>query len=270
MIKKAIIGIGIFVTLFFTESCKFQKLLKSDDTSKKFEMAVKYFETEDYYRSLQLLEELVGFYRGTANAEKTYYYYAYCHYYQRDYLLANFHFKNFVTTFPTSKYAEESSYMSAYCLYLDSPDYFLDQSNTINAIRELQVFVNTYPKSTHVPECNDLIDKLRFKLEQKDFEIAKLYLKTENYKAAVTAFKNVIKEYPNSQFKEEVYYGIIEAYYYYATKSISSKKNERFQSSVDAYNVYHVIYPQGKFSKGAESIYKSASKEINKVKNKNI
>ena len=270
MIKKAIIGLGIIITLFSTVSCKFQKLLKSGDTPKKYEMAVKYFEGEDYYRSLQLLEELVGFYRGTANAEKTYYYYAYCHYYQRDFLLANFHFKNFVTTFPNSKFAEECSYMAAYCLYLDSPDFYLDQTNSISAIKELQIFVNTYPKSQHVAECNDLIDKLRFKLEQKDFEIAKLYLKTENYKAAVTAFKNVIKEYPSSQFKEEVYYGIIAAYYYYATKSIPSKKIERFQSSVDAYNVYRVIYPKGKFTKDAESLFKSANKELNKVKNKNI
>ena len=46
----------------------------------------------------------------------------------------------------------------------------LDQTNTYDALKELQLFINTYPNSSRIPECNDLIDKLRTKLEYKDYQ----------------------------------------------------------------------------------------------------
>ena len=87
--------------------------------------------------------------------------------------------------------------MSAYCSYLESPHDSLDQSSTNDAIKELQFYANIYPKSDSVPICNKLIDELRFKLEKKEFEISKLYFKTQEYRAAVVSFKNTIKDYPN-------------------------------------------------------------------------
>ena len=42
--------------------------------------------------------------------------------------------------------------------YLDSPDFTLDQDNTYKAIESLQLFINMYPKSERVSECNQLID----------------------------------------------------------------------------------------------------------------
>ena len=78
--------------------------------------------------------------------------------------------------------------MTAYCYYLDSPDLTLDQASTYKAIENLQLFINLYPKSERVNECNQLIDKLRNKLETKSFLNAKLYFKIGDYKAAIFAF----------------------------------------------------------------------------------
>ena len=58
--------------------------------------------------------------------------------------MAAFYFKNFVRTYPTSKYAEESMFTAAYCYYLNSPAFSLDQSSTYKAIDELQLFANRY------------------------------------------------------------------------------------------------------------------------------
>lgn len=57
--------------------------------------------------------------------------------------------------------------MAAYCKFLDSPAYNLDQESTYDAIKELQLFVNRYPNSDRVEECNKYLDILRDKLEKK-------------------------------------------------------------------------------------------------------
>ncbi len=173
-------------------SCsKHQKILKSNDNEVKYEAAVDYYENGDYYRALQLFESLMGVYRGSSKAEQMYYYYAYCYYHQEEYLLASYYFKRYAQSFPKAQRAEECMFMSAYCQYLLSPRYSLDQTNTYEAIKELQLFLDLFPGSDRRETCHQLIDELRAKLEKKDFEIAKQYLKTEHYQAAIKALNNL-------------------------------------------------------------------------------
>ncbi|MDP2423321.1 MAG: outer membrane protein assembly factor BamD, partial [Bacteroidales bacterium] len=198
------------VLLLTVSSCsKYQRLVKSTDYEEKYQMAMVFYEQTDYYRALQLFDQLLPFYRGTDRAERLSYYYAYAHYHQRDYVLGSFYFKRFAKTFPRSQFAEECAFMSAYCQYLDSPKHSLDQTNTNEAIKELQLFINMYPQSGRIEECNRLIDNLRAKLELKDMEIARLYFKMENYTAAITAFKNVLKAFPETRFREEIMLSIL-------------------------------------------------------------
>ena len=178
----------IVISLLLLNSCsKFQHHMKSTDMEAKYEAAVKYYEKKDYYHALQLFEELISVYRGTSKAEKSYYYYVYCTYYVDDFTMAAYHFNNFVQSYPSSTYAEEMQYMYAYCYYLDSPVSSLDQTSTYDAIDKFQLFINKFPNSKKVEESNKYIDELRLKLEVKSFDNAKLYYRTENYKAAVVA-----------------------------------------------------------------------------------
>lgn len=246
-------------------SCsKFQKILKSKDHEVKYDKAIEYYEKGDYSRALQLFDELIIIYRGNAKAQKVYYYYAYCYFNQEEYIMASYHFNNFVKTFPKTEYTEECAYMSAYCQYLDSPKYNLDQTSTYEALKELQLFVNIYPFSPRVTKCNELIDNLRAKLEKKDFEIAKLYFKTEYYKASTYAFKNLIKEYPSTNYKEEALFYILKASNEFAIKSVDKKQAERFKITIEEYKELIKNFPEGKYSKEANNIFNNATKELNK------
>ena len=260
MIRKLLIIIGLFILI---ASCsKHSKLLKSVDNEAKFEAAVDYFEKADYYRALQLFEQLMGAFRGTAKAEQLYFYYAYCYYYQEEYLMASYYFKRYAKSFPGGERSEECFFMSAYCQYLLSPKYSLDQTNTYEAIKEFQLFIDIYNDSDRIETCNQLIDELRAKLEKKDFEIAKLYLKTEHYRAAITAFNNVIKDYPDTRNKEEILYYILKSYFYYAEKSIKEKQLERYQSAIEAYNDLKYLFPESEFIEDATDMHGDAMEEI--------
>lgn len=248
-------------------SCSdYNKLLKSTDYNKKYDAAVKYYEEKDYTKALGLMQELLSVYRGTAKGEKIMYYYAYATYAVGDYLLAGYHFNNFVKTFPASDKAEECSYMYAYCYYLESPRYSLDQSETKNAIKELQFFINKYPESKRKQECNELIAKLRSKLERKYYEISKQYYFLEDYKAAVVSFENVLVDFPDTKYREELMYLAIKANYIYASKSFATKKEERFRAAIESYHKYKSYFPdKGEFFKDANDYFTSAQKQLDQI-----
>ncbi len=245
MMTKHLIRVFVFLFVFITLfSCsKYQKILKSDDLEHKYESALKYYDDQEYFKAMTLFEEMIGLYRGLDKAEKIYYYYAYCNYYMEDYILAAYYFKNFLRTYPTSKHAEECAFIAAYCYYLNSPEPSLDQSNTMKAIEELKIFTNRYAKSDKVEECNNLIDMLRDKLEIKTFNNAKLYFNLSHYKAAVVSFNNLIIDYPDTRFKEEAYFLILKSNYLLALNSVDSKKKERFESTMAAYNAFEGFRP---------------------------
>jgi outer membrane protein assembly factor BamD len=243
---------------------KFNKLVKSGDMDAKYAAAIKYFEKEEYTRALTLFEELMGVYRGTSKAEEVHYYYAYCSYNLEDYIVAGYQFRNFVKIFPSSIHAEECAYMNAYCFYLNSPEYSLDQIDTKLAIKEFQRFTNMYPQSKHIQECNDLLDKLRAKLEHKSYENSMLYYNMSDYKSSVVAFGNHLKEFPESKHVEELNYLIIRSYYLLALNSIDSKKQERFKAAADHYLKFVDMYPKSDYLKQAEMVYSSALKNLEK------
>lgn len=246
----------VLILLVFAGCGKHQKLIKSTDNEAKYAAAIDYYEKKDYYRALQLFQPLVNFYQGTEKAETMQFYYAYCHYHQKDYVLASYYFKRFATNYPRSKNAEEALFMNAYCYFLDSPVSSLDQTNTYTALRELQLFIDLYPRSERAAEATSLIEKLREKLQRKDLDIANLYLKMRQYESAIKAYQNILKEYPGTNFKEDVLFSILKSYYYFAENSISLKQNERYQSALDAYNELIFSFPESKYRKEANSMQK--------------
>ncbi len=230
----------------------------------KFEKAKAYYEKEDYARAVALFDELLSIYRGTSKAEDVYFYYAYCHYGQKDYILAGHYFRNFATTFPLSERAEEAEYLGAYCYYLDSPKFSLDQTFTLKAIEEMQYFINKHPDSERIAEANDIIDKLRGKLETKSFKNAKLYFDLGYYKAAIVALKNSLKEYPDSKFREETLFLVVKSSFLLASNSITSKKGERFESTIEEYYAFVNAYPGSEKTKEVQKIFEGSKKYLNK------
>lgn len=262
MVKRFLYLILILFAFQLISCSKYQKLLKSNDNNEKFERAITYYDHGDYYRAQQLFDQLINVYAGTDKVEKINYYYAYSYFKQDDYITASYYFKQFAKKFPNSKLAEECAYMSAYCQYMDSPKYNLDQTNTTESIKEFQLFINAYPQSERIPKCNELMDKLRGKLELKSFETAKLYFKMEDYKAAITTFNNVLRDFPDTPHREEIMFDIIKANYKYALKSIESKKKERYQAAIEAFDSFISAYPESSYLNQANIMQKNSLKFI--------
>ena len=253
----------IISTIISTSCSKYQKVLKSSDYNLKYEKAVEYYQKQDYFRALSLLEEILTLYKGTNKGELIYYYYCYCNYYQDDYILAGYHFKTFSQSYPYSKYKEECEYMAAYCDYLNSPDFSLDQTYTIQAMNSFQQFVNNFPNSTRMSECNNYIDKLRYKLELKSYKNSKLYYDMGAYQAANTSIRNSLNEFADTPFREELMFILLQSNYFFAENSVTGKKKERYQNTITEYYSLINEYPQSKYLNEAQKIYTDCVKNLN-------
>ena len=251
-------------------SCKskFEKLRLSNDTAKKYQEALRLYNDKSYNKALILFDDLNQKYRGRAEAEDLSYYYAYTNYKLKDYTTSRYHFKTFADTYPNSPKAEECRFMAAYCFYLESPIYSLDQENTIKAMEALQLFINLYPKSDRVAEASKLIENLRDKLETKSYANAKLFLDIGDYKSAVIAFRNSMRDYPDTKYAEEMEFLSIKAQYLYATNSVDYKQEERFNEVISIFNEFSEQYPTSKYLKEAQGLKKDSEKaivEVNKL-----
>ena len=260
-------NIFIILLMFCFAFCgKYQKVLKSNDIEFKYSKALEYYNSADFNRAMPIFNELMTSFKGSSKYEELSYYFAYTHYSTGDFLTATYLFNRFLQDYPNSTHAEECRYMSAYSLYMEVPDYTLDPSNTTKAINKLQEFINKYPNSDSLINCNLLIDELRQKISDKQFANAKQYYTTENYKAAIISLNNVLMDFPEIIHREEIQFIILQSSYLLAVNSISSKKENRLIQTLSNYEQFIDNYPNSKFKDQVSDTFNKTNNSIEELK----
>lgn len=267
MIRGLFIVFGVVMSLLMVTSCsKFRKIQKSEDWRIKYDAGLNYYNKKDYYRTAILFEEILPTVRGLPEGEKVEFYLAYCQYYERTYLLASNQFKTFYETYGRSQLAQEAFFMYAYSLYVASPDTNLDQKNSIQAMDAMQTFLNQYPESKFQEKAVDVITTSQLKLEKKGCDNAKQYYKIKSYKAAVIAFDNFKKSFPDSKYLEELAYLKVVSEYKFAIQSFQAFQIERFTLVVNYYQELVDNFPNSNYLKDAEKMYSDSLNQLNKLK----
>ncbi len=257
------------IGLLAFSSCRsdFETVRTSGDLALLYKKSGEYFDKGDYLKAQQLFELVMPSFRGRPELEKLSFNYAYSHYHLQNFISAGFYFKNFSTTFLSSKLREEAEFMSAYCEYKQSPNFRLEQENTQKAIAGFQVFANNYPESPRVKQCNQLIDDLRKKLETKAADEGDLYFQLSQYQAAIRVYENMLKDFPETNAAERIRFRILQSAYLLAENSIFEKQEERFKAAIDKYNDYTQKFPRAKYRREAEIYLKSSNKKLTELKN---
>ncbi|SEW29693.1 outer membrane protein assembly factor BamD [Chitinophaga arvensicola] len=269
--RKFLLYISVLAVIV-TTSCNNQlrRIEKSNNFEKKLDYANQLFQKKKYNTAITLYTDLVQVYKGTDKFEPMYYNFAYCSYYVKDYVQAAFQFKNYLDLFPNSPRAVEIDYMQAYCYYKQSPKVSLDQTNTMKAIAAMQTFINNYPTAEKVSEANLVIELCRRKLEKKEFSSAELYYNLGFFKAAGIAFKNLMRNYPDSDKSDGYKVMAIRSYYNYAKNSIPERQKERYATVLDEYLDFADHYPNSKLKPDAEKFYTLAQNNIKSLDNEQI
>jgi outer membrane protein assembly factor BamD len=256
----------VFAALLFSSCGEYQKLLRSDDTPKKYAAMDSLYDAGKYKKALKIMEQIVPAYRGKPQAEPLMFKYANTFYKLEDYYLAGYQFDRFETSFPKSDSIEVAAYRSAKSYYQLSPRFSLDQKDTYKALEKLQSYINNYPNSEKRLEANALVQELREKLEKKDFEVAKQYLATAeslgSFKPAIEAFDNFIGDHPGSVYRKDAFYGRLEAQYLMAINSVPSKVEERLVAAKKYYNSFLKYYKDSDLKEDADKIMEDIEKRM--------
>lgn len=255
------------IVLFALPGCKseFEKIRTSGDADSIYKTALDFYDKGEYLKAQTLLELVIGAYRGRKELEEAYFKYAYTFYYLEKFVLASYYFENFANTFPTSLYREEANYMTAFSYFQLSPSYRLDQEYTNKAIDAFQLFVNTYPNSERVEECNRQIDILRQKLETKAFESALLYFDLKQYQSATQSFENLLKDFPETANAERVRYLIAQSAYLLASNSVVDRQKERFESALNYARDFERKYPRSEYVREIKTIIDTSEKKLKSI-----
>ena len=246
------------------------KILKNPDPAYKLRIAEQYFVKKKYNRAQMIYEDVMPYYKTGKEFEDIYYKYAYCAYYQSDYMNAENLFKSFLEIFPNSAKAEEVDYMRAFCYYKESPKPELDQTNTVKTIGMMQVFINTHPGSLRIKEANEIIDICRTKLETKDRKSAQLYYDLGQFRAAGVAYTVLLDSYPESAKADEYKLMIIKSYYRFAELSVEEKQVERYEQVINECNEFVDRFPDSKLKKNAEEFLNLSQNNIKKLNNEQV
>lgn len=259
--------IFVVAALILTSCGEYNRILKSSDTELKFTYAKKYFEQKKYGRASSILEDIVPSLKGTAKAEEALYLLAQSFFYNKDYTTATQYYKTYYTSYPKGEYIEIAHFNAAYGMYLESPDYRLDQTPTISAINEFQNFTELFPRSEKAEQAQKRMFELQDKLAEKDLGAVRLYYNLgnyggNNYESCVITARNAIKSYPYSKFLEEFQTYIVRSKYELAINSIEYRQPVRYRDVVDEYYNYKNMFPEGKHLKELDKYFNSAEETL--------
>ena len=247
---------NLSLVLFLLFSCsEYRKILKKEGYEEKLETAIKYYEEEEYFKASTLFKDIKPLVKGSKESEIVDFYFAYSLYNLKQYDLSAKYFKGFIELFSRSDNVIEAEYLYSISLYKESPNSNLDQSSTIEAISAMQNFINKYPYSDYSKDANTIIDELQIKLETKNFENAKQYYKTRNYKSAIIALDNFESDFPDSSFNEEGAYLKILSQYLISINSFEDLQEERHKETINLYLNFIDKYPKSSFLAEAEKMY---------------
>jgi outer membrane protein assembly factor BamD len=266
--KIRILYIALVSFLVLTSCSGYNKVVKGDNYERKFELAGELYDKKQYMKCVTLYEQIYQRVPKTGEGELAYYRLGKSYYEEKDYSMGGYYFGSFYQRFPFSPKAEECMFLSAICSVKNSPDFTLDQNDTELAINDLQQFINKFPNSELVDTCNQVMDKLRFKLETKDFETVKQYSKTENFKAAIMSSQTFLEDYPRSNYREEVQFTLVNNSFLLTKNSIEEKKKQRIEETLERYRNFVAEFPNTKYKKDVNSISDLMEKELQEVNSK--
>ncbi len=259
--RKHFLFLLAFFAVILTSCSGYNRVVKSDDYGAKFKMANELFDSGKEVKSITLYEQVYQRMPKTGEGELAYFRIGKAYYIGEDYYMAGYYLGMFSKRFAASPKAEEALFLSALCGVQESAEPSLDQTATELAISDLQQFIDRFPNSNLIDSSNHIIDRLRFKLEEKDFDAVKLYDKTMNYRAAVSSSITFQEEHPMSPFYEENMYILVKNSYFLAKHSVNSKKMQRIEDCIERYRTFVFEFPDSKYIHELTRYYNLVLKE---------
>ena len=126
-------------------------------------------------------------------------------------ILAANEFREFLTFFPLAPNADYAQFRLAVCHMRQMLGPQRDQTATVTALRELDAFIQNYPKSKHMAEVVAMRRQARDRLSEHEYQVGLSNFRIRVYTGAIARFEGLLAADPEFTRRDGVYYHMAES-----------------------------------------------------------
>ena len=119
-------------------------------------------------------------------------------------------YREFLTYYPRSPRTDYAQYRLGYAQHKQMLGPERDQTATLEAIRELQRFLDSYPNSKYRPEVVKLHREARDRLSESEFKVGLLYYRVKWNQGALMRFTELVRSDPDYTKRDELFFYLAE------------------------------------------------------------
>jgi outer membrane protein assembly factor BamD len=121
-------------------------------------------------------------------------------------VLAINEFREYLSFYPTNRRADYAQYKLGLAHFRQMRAPQRDQTETREAIKEFDTFVERYPNSMLMPEVKDKLREAKDRLDEWEYEVGFFYYRQRWYPGALDRFKTLLKQDPDFTKRDAVYF----------------------------------------------------------------
>ena len=118
-----------------------------------------------------------------------------------------------ITNYPADKNIPYAHYLIAICYYEQILDEKKDLEPLVKAKDKFEFIILNYPETDYATDASFKLDLITDQLAAKEMSIARYYMETEKWIAALNRLKTVVEKYEKTVFIEEALHRLVEVYY---------------------------------------------------------
>jgi outer membrane protein assembly factor BamD len=265
MRSRLYIPLLLLGTAIFLAACAGTGRVRYDSPEEAYERGYELYEQERYDRAIRYFQGVFDYGRTTESAADAQLYLAHSYFENGDYILAANEYTRFLGTYRNDPRAEGAEYGRALSYYHLSPQYQMDQTNTLQALTYLQLFLDRFPNSDLKDEAEEHIAELREKLAHKEFAAGEMYERRGYFQAAAIQFESVFDEYPDTRWADDALVGAMRSYIAFADRSVAARQPERLRNAINNYERLIQLFRDSPLIAEAEALYERASVQLEQL-----
>jgi len=126
-------------------------------------------------------------------------------------VLAMNEFREFLSFYPTNHRADYAQYKLGMAHFMQMRAAQRDQTETRDAMKEFNTFIERYPNSSLMPEVKARLRDARDRLSEADYLVGLFYFRNRWYPGAIDRLKSVLKDDPEYTGRDAVLYYLAES-----------------------------------------------------------
>ena len=127
------------------------------------------------------------------------------------YVYAQNEYREFLAFYPTNPRADYAQFQLGMVHFNQMLNSQRDQTETKEAIREFQAFVERYPNSPLINQARQRLREAKDRLSSWDLQVGNFYLSIRNYPGAIDRYRYILTNDPEFSRRDSVYFHLAEA-----------------------------------------------------------